>query len=268
LPPLKPSRRRASGVAATVDEAFVLTTVNVGEADRIVVLLTREHGRIEAAAAGARRLKSRFGPALESLTRVRAAWRATPGRDLGRLDSADLIESSYHVLSDPDWLVALSRVTRLFATVALPGEANPKHFRLLQALLDAAREAVKLAPADQDAARAKLVRYGELWIAKLEGFWPAIEACAGCGQRLSGVRQVGYAADGALCRECGRGIEPSCRVGEEAVALARGILTAAPTAVLGMPASPRALGELGRLTSGLLSYHLEREFKPERTRRR
>ncbi len=47
------------------DEAIVLRTQKLGEADRIITLLTREHGRIRAVAKGIRRTKSKFGARLE-----------------------------------------------------------------------------------------------------------------------------------------------------------------------------------------------------------
>ncbi len=52
------------------DEAVVLRVFPLGEADRIVVLLTKQHGKVRAVAKGVRRLKSRFGGRLEPLMRV------------------------------------------------------------------------------------------------------------------------------------------------------------------------------------------------------
>ena len=52
------------------DEGVVLRTVKLGEADRIVTLLTRDHGKIRAVAKGVRRTKSRFGGRLEPFMRV------------------------------------------------------------------------------------------------------------------------------------------------------------------------------------------------------
>ena len=43
------------------DDAVVLRTYKLGEADRIVVLLTRDHGQVRAVAKGVRRTTSRFG---------------------------------------------------------------------------------------------------------------------------------------------------------------------------------------------------------------
>ena len=47
------------------DEAIVLRTQKLGEADRIITLLTRDHGRIRAVAKGVRRTMSKFGARLE-----------------------------------------------------------------------------------------------------------------------------------------------------------------------------------------------------------
>jgi DNA repair protein RecO (recombination protein O) len=47
------------------DEAVVLRTHKLGEADRIITMLTRSRGRVRAVAKGVRRTKSRFGSRLE-----------------------------------------------------------------------------------------------------------------------------------------------------------------------------------------------------------
>ncbi|MFM8937871.1 MAG: DNA repair protein RecO, partial [Actinomycetota bacterium] len=46
------------------DEAVVIRTQKLGEADRIITLFTREHGRVRAVAKGVRRTKSKFGARL------------------------------------------------------------------------------------------------------------------------------------------------------------------------------------------------------------
>ena len=52
------------------DEGVVLRTAKLGEADRILTLLTRDHGKVRAVAKGVRRTKSRFGGRLEPFMRV------------------------------------------------------------------------------------------------------------------------------------------------------------------------------------------------------
>ncbi len=52
------------------DEGVVLRTRKLGEADRIITLLTREHGQVRAVAKGVRRTSSRFGARLEPFSVV------------------------------------------------------------------------------------------------------------------------------------------------------------------------------------------------------
>ena len=52
------------------DEGVVLRTAKLGEADRILTLLTRDHGKVRAVAKGVRRTKSRFGGRLEPLSLI------------------------------------------------------------------------------------------------------------------------------------------------------------------------------------------------------
>lgn len=63
-------RGHNGGVPTYRDEGVVLRTQRLGEADRIITLLTRDNGRIRAAAKGVRRTGSRFGARLEPFSRV------------------------------------------------------------------------------------------------------------------------------------------------------------------------------------------------------
>ena len=62
--------RENGGVALYRDDGIVLRTQDLGEADRIITVLTRRTGRIRAVGKGVRRTKSRFGARLEPFTHV------------------------------------------------------------------------------------------------------------------------------------------------------------------------------------------------------
>ncbi|MBK0330143.1 DNA repair protein RecO [Brachybacterium sp. MASK1Z-5] len=72
------------------DDAIVLRTHPLGEADRIVTLLTRRHGKVRAVAKGVRRTGSRFGARLEPFTLVDLQLHA--GRNLHTVTQAVTIE--------------------------------------------------------------------------------------------------------------------------------------------------------------------------------
>ena len=152
------------------DRGVVLRTYRLGEADRIVVLLTRGHGKVRAVAKGVRRTKSRFGARLEPPSHVELLL--YEGR--GELDVVSQAESVDHLRPLREDLDRLSRAMAVLEAadqLALEREPNP---RLYEMLVGALRTL-----ADTDA---PLVVAGFLLKAlALEGFRPQVEhACLRC----------------------------------------------------------------------------------------
>ena len=69
-------------------QAYVLSSLDYGDNDRIVSLFSLEHGRIKAFARGARKSRKRFGPALEPFARITIQARLKDG--LSSLQQADM----------------------------------------------------------------------------------------------------------------------------------------------------------------------------------
>src|SRR5690625_1371375 len=79
------------------DDAIVLRTHPLGEADRIITLLTRRHGKVRAVAKGVRRTGSRFGARLEPFTLVDVQLYA--GRSLHTVTQVVTIETFAQAIS-------------------------------------------------------------------------------------------------------------------------------------------------------------------------
>src|SRR5688572_28890332 len=75
-------------------DALILRTYKLGEADRIVVFLTRDRGKKRGVAKGARRTKSNFAGALEPLTHVRVAYFEKEQRELVNLNYSEASRSA------------------------------------------------------------------------------------------------------------------------------------------------------------------------------
>src|SRR6478672_10275771 len=73
------------------DEGVVLRTQRLGEADRIITVLTRRHGRVRAVAKGVRRTKSKFGARLEPFSHVDLQMYA--GRELDIVTQCESIDA-------------------------------------------------------------------------------------------------------------------------------------------------------------------------------
>jgi hypothetical protein len=118
-------------------DAIVLRTYNLAESDRIVVCLTRAAGLGRGVAKGARRMKSRFGAALEPFTVVRLAYHEKENRDLVSISSAEILKSHFELNVKPETGEVLAYMGELINEFAPPHEADERMFRMLSACLDA-----------------------------------------------------------------------------------------------------------------------------------
>lgn len=158
-------------------DAIVLRTYNLAESDRIVVCLTRSAGLVRGVAKGARRMKSRFGAALEPFTQVRLAYHERENRDLVTISSADILKSHFALNLKPEVAEVLAYMGELINEFAPPHEADERMFRMLAACVDAL--------ALQTGAERQLTRYFEIWLLRLAGLFPDLRACVNCGLELT-----------------------------------------------------------------------------------
>jgi DNA repair protein RecO (recombination protein O) len=143
-------------------DALVLRTYKLGEADRIVVFLTRDRGKKRGVAKGARRPRSRFMGALEPLTEVRVAYFEKERRELVGLNYAETHRSPL-MLADQDALGYVSYFAELLDEWAQEADADDRLYRLGASMLDALSAGVAVEP---------LARYFEYWLLRLQGVYP------------------------------------------------------------------------------------------------
>lgn len=178
-------------------EALVLRTYNLAEADKIVVCLTRDAGLIRAVAKGSRRIKNRFGAALEPFTLVNVSYFQKENQELVSLRQAEILKSHFDLMGDPQVLAALAYMGDLLVEFSPPHQTNDKLFRMVRACLDAIAEA----PQELQL----ILRYFEVWILKLEGFLPDLRRCAGCHQLFGDDDLPVISGSELSCKRCVQG---------------------------------------------------------------
>jgi DNA repair protein RecO (recombination protein O) len=233
-------------VALYRDEAVVVRTMRLGEADRIVTLVTPEHGKVRAVAKGVRRTKSRIGARLEPLGHVQLlAWR---GRELDVVTQVETIDAFPSVRDDLDLLSQALTILEVVDHVALERHGTPAVFSLLVGALRALERTGS--PAVLGAFCWKLL--------VAEGVGPIVERCARC---QSEATLVAFDPDegGLLCRSCRRGqaISPA------AVGLVRRVLGGGLAGVLAEGKSA-PLEELEHLGVVAVEHHLDRRLRSVR----
>ena len=229
-------------------EAIVLRTWPFHEADLLVSLFTREHGRVKGVARHALRSRRRFGGALEPLTHVRATWAERPRQELVRLDAFEIVSSPMTEAVDFARVAAIELVAEVLDELP-EGAVEDAVFRLALAVLAELRVGRVWMP----------VTYFCLWMNRLMGWMPELGTCVACGSRLTGGT-VFYsgASDGVTCAEDRRpgstGLAAASVV--EAARMFRG--TVARLAEEDWPKARAA--ELRRFAIETLERHLERRI--------
>lgn len=215
-------------------DALVLRTYRLGEADRIVVFLTRDRGKRRGVAKGARRQRSRFSGALEPMTEVRVAYFEKEQRELVGLNYAETIRSPLELLRregtvadhpvDDQALGYVGYFAELLDEWAQEADADDRLYRLGASMLDALAGGAPTVP---------LARYFEYWLLRLQGVYPEAR---------------GTLSDGALAFLAG------CR-------------TVGPRRVVDVGVTPRVLKELENVHRALIAMHLEKTLKSDRVLR-
>ena len=200
-------------------EALILRTYKLGEADRIVVFLTRDRGKKRGVARGARRARSRYVGALEPMTRAGVAYYERELRDLVRLNYVEPQRSPLSAMISTEAGASVLGHVGYFAELidewAAEADADERLFRLGTAALEAL---VTGAPPEA------LARYFECWLLRLQGVYPPdLSLSSGAATFLEGARTVG------------------------------------PRDVESLGASTRVLREIELVHRKLIAMHLERE---------
>jgi len=232
-------------------DAIVLRTYNLAEADRIAVCLTRSAGLVRAVAKGARRMKSRFGAALEPFTLIRLAFYEKENRDLVSISNAEILKSRFDLAGEVEASEVLAYIGELVGEFAPPHEANEKLFRMVAACVDAL---------DTSRGSSRLVlRYFEVWLLRLAGLFPDVRSCAECGTHLSEEDPACLDVEvNPHCQRCSRGPATRLLPATQRSIMATQRLSPVDFAAAFKDLSEQADAQLAELTHRLIVRTLDR----------
>jgi len=232
------------------DRGLVLRTIRLGEADRIVTLMTEQHGKVRAVAKGVRRTGSKFGSRLEPLSHV--AFLGWQGRgDLDIVNQVEVIDTFRPVREDLDRMTSAMSMLEVVDQVGQERHANPRLYTMVVGALTAlaGHDSVMVAPAFF------------LKVLALEGSEPVLDACVSCGEEDPELLVAfDLVEGGVLCRSCRRG-RP---VSPPALALLRRILGGGLAGVLAEPRSG-VTDEVTVLATEAMEGHLDRRLRSVRS---
>ena len=251
-------------------DALILRTYKLGEADRIVVFLTRDRGKKRGVAKGARRPRSRFTGALEPLTEVRVAYFEKERRELVGLNYAETVRSPLSLVG---------------GRLSLEGGPADRH----QGYGSPKREAEPQRPPLRATGNEGDSRRGARppgtdalgyvsYFAELLDEW-AQDADADERLYRLGASMLNALSAGAPVEPLARyfeywllrlqGVYPESRgtLSAPAMAFLAASRSVAPDRVSELPAERRTLKELEQVHRGLIAMHLEKTLKSDRVLR-
>ena len=226
------------------DQGIVLRSYPFGEADRVVVLLSPNHGKIRTVAKGVRKTKSRFGGRLEPFTHVDLVL--YEGRNLDTITQVAVLEPFPKLRADLDAVVTAGTMVEAADAVAQEDESAIRLFLLLQRGL----KTLEIGERSPDLITSYLLK-----LADVVGVAPSLLQCASCG-REEELRRFSFGGGGSICDRC-RG-EGSVRLREGLTeylaALAGSELTSLP------PPDASLSGEAMGIARRFVEYHLDRKL--------
>jgi DNA repair protein RecO (recombination protein O) len=177
-------------------EAIILKTFPLGEADRLVSFFGRTSGRVRGVAAGARRVKNRYGSTLEILSHVQLWYVEKETRELVRIQQAELLESFNKAQSDYNLSTGLAVISEISELILPEHEVSEPMFRLI---LLAARETERTGDWNLP------LSYFAFWTVRLGGWLPRFDRCIACDTPF-GTKAAFYEAhqSGLFCENCRR----------------------------------------------------------------
>lgn len=230
------------------DEAIVLRTHKLGEADRIVTLLTRQHGKVRAVGKGVRRTTSRFGSRLEPFMHV--DLQLSTGRSLDLVTQAETLGPYGRAIAEDYALYTVGTVMLETAERLVEAEHEPS-LQQYWLLVGAVR-----ALATREHAPGLVLDSYLLRALAVAGWAPSFADCARCGEP-GPHHAFNVQSGGAVCARC----RPpgSASPAPETFALLAALITG--DWVVADASAERHRGEAAGLVAAFSQFHLERRLR-------
>ncbi|MDD2637226.1 MAG: DNA repair protein RecO [Bacteroidales bacterium] len=240
-------------MAYVTTKGIVIKTVNIGEADKIITLLSEDLGKIQTSAKGARRPRSNFVAGSQFL--CYCEYTLFKGRDMYLLNSCDVIESFYNIRNDIYRLTYASHMVEIINDIV---QENMKSSDLLRLFLNTLHYL-----AYTDKSPELITRIFELRALALSGFAPQVDGCIRCGKEINTIDHFLFDF-----RDC-RFVCSDCQMSEgEEIRISKGtakalfyIVYAVEKELFNFELAPNILSELGAFNERYLVDRLEKSYK-------
>ncbi len=187
-------------------EAICLRVRDYHESSKLVTFFTLESGKVDCLAKGARRLRSKFGAALDLFAKSRIIYYASETRTLLTLSDAELVHSFSGIALRPERFLAAEQMAEFALRVIQPHDPSPQLYRLLLNYLSILESCpASTAPGSpHPAPYPALVCSFLLKAASFLGFRPELRRCLICRRPIDSQRPAYFepGRGGVICPRC------------------------------------------------------------------
>lgn len=234
-------------IRARTDECVVLRGRDFGDADRILVLLFREYGKMSCIAKGVRRPKSRLKASTQLFSYSRVTFSA--GRsNLAVVTQGEAIDSLPALRDDLTAIACASYIGEMLDVVLPEGKPQENIFILAVTTLT-----LLAGMADPFL----VLKYFELRLLAELGYRPNLERCLCCGRRVDAVKfYLDPLRGGLVCRGCNAGNRQTAELSAGSVMMLERLLRWDLRQIFNLRISEDARREMDNAVSLWLDYHL------------
>lgn len=230
-------------------DAVVLRSIECGNGDKLLVLFSREQGKIKVMAHGVTKLTSRKRGSVQLFTYTR--FLIHRGRELDSVSQCEGIEMFSYLRNNLEQISYASYLAELVEALIPEGEQNESLFLLLL-------ETLRLM---EEGETEILTRSFEIKAAGLMGYRPVLGECVLCGGALAGSLYFSAKTGGLLCEEC-RDTDPWALACSRGMAETLKVLSNwPPDRLRQLKISTADRKQIKILLYDFLKYHLEKELK-------
>lgn len=239
-------------IRSITSETLVLRGRDYGEADRILVLLTKEAGKLSAIAKSVRKPTSKLKASTQLFSYSRLNINRGKNGGLGVVTQGETISSLMGLRQDLNKIIAASYIGEMVDLNIPAYKPNDQIFLLVL---------TALAALEKVSDPYLILRFFDLRLLAVLGYRPRLDACVSCGRP---IKEGGFLLSpyrgGILCRSC-RTRENGMPVSGAVIAAMEKLLTWDPRQLLHLQLNAKLREELDRALFYYMDYHLEKSAK-------
>lgn len=229
---------------------IVIKRVGLNDNDVILTIFTKEKGKIQAIAKGAKKIKSAYMGTTQIFCYSNFVY--YPGKTFAYLNQSELIESFYKLRSD---LNKLAEATYTIELINSAFEENHKDERILNLLL----HTLKLINSEKTKDTKIVLLAYQLKFMGFMGYAPEINKCSKCSKKLEEY-YFSKKHGGLLCSNCKGTITYECRVSKNAVDILNTLLFADINKIGQLEYNRELVKYLIKLMNDYITYHIDKKI--------